>query len=231
MAGATSPQVEPRAIVAQLQAQLSRHQRDPRDATYVVSSGLPELDARLPERGFPRGSLIEWLVPGPGSGAGTLALAAAREACRDGPPLVVVDRSGRFYPPAAAALGLDLARVLIVRPRRSDDEAWACDQALRTRGIGAVLAWPDRADARWLRRWQLAVEQSGVIGLFVRPERARGEPCFSAVRLQVQPLAGHGCRRVQLEIVRGRQGQSGTTMEVEFDHAARRGSEGGKAES
>ncbi|MBL8828658.1 MAG: hypothetical protein JNM18_16885 [Planctomycetaceae bacterium] len=192
---------------------------------------MNELDARLPTRGFVRGSLVEWLVPGVGCGAGTLALAAAREACRAGPPLVVVDRSGRFYPPAAVALGIDLTRVLIVRPRRPDDEAWACDQALRTRGIGAVLAWPERADSRWLRRWQLAVEQSGVIGLFVRPNRVRGEPCFSAVRLQVQPLAGQGCRRVRLEIVRGRPGSGDTMVEVELEHAAHLGSERRTAES
>ncbi len=219
------------AMVARLQLQLARQEPAADSKASVVSSGLFELDARLPQRGFARGSLIEWLVPGVGCGAGTLALAAAREACRAGPPLVVVDRSGRFYPPAAVALGIDLARVLIVRPRRPDDEAWACDQALRTRGIGAVLAWPERADSRWLRRWQLAVEQSGVIGLFVRPERARGEPCFSAVRLQVQPLAGQGCRRVRLEIVRGRQGPGGTTVEVEFEHAAHRGSERRTTES
>lgn len=226
MAGSASLPLDPRAVVAQLQAQLSERERRVSSGRQVVSSGLPELDAVLAAGGFSRGSLVEWLVPGPGSGAGTLALAAVREACRDGPPLVVVDGSGRFYPPGAAALGIDLARVLIVRPRRSADELWAIDQALRTRGMGAVLAWPEKADQRWLRRWQLAVEQSGVIGLFIRSDRVRGEPCFSDVRLQVSPLAGQGGRRIRIAIVRGRLGASGTTVDVELEHATRGGSAG-----
>ena len=47
---------------------------------------------------------MEWLSEGTGSGAATLALIAAREACRAGGVLAVLDAERSFYPPAAADL-------------------------------------------------------------------------------------------------------------------------------
>lgn len=80
---------------------------------------------------------MEWLGVGSGGGSQTLALVAAREACRDGKSLVVVDRTRRFYPPAAAAWGIDLSRLIVVHPASEADELWAIDQALRCRGEAA----------------------------------------------------------------------------------------------
>ena len=53
-------------------------------ATRTIGSGCDALDESLPEKGFRSGTLIEWFSAGEGSGAGTLALLAARQACRDG---------------------------------------------------------------------------------------------------------------------------------------------------
>src|SRR5438876_737278 len=90
-----------------------------------ISTGSSALDNLLPAGGLRRGTLVEYLSSAPGSGAGTLALSAAREACREGRALVVLDRvivgtlrvpsagdgtrsvpATYFYPPAAAAWGI-----------------------------------------------------------------------------------------------------------------------------
>jgi hypothetical protein len=106
-------------------------------------------------------------------------------------PLVVVDRHGTFYPPAAAAWGMPLANMIVLRPTNARDEAWALDQALRSRAVAAVLAWPPRLDDRAFRRLQLAAESSGAIGLFVRPASARREPTWADVRLSVTCRVGN----------------------------------------
>src|SRR5688572_18463033 len=67
------------------------------------------------------GMLVEWLSGMAHSGAATLSLLCAREACRPGGMLVVIDRMQTFYPPAAAAWGIDLNRLIIVRPRGPRD--------------------------------------------------------------------------------------------------------------
>jgi hypothetical protein len=151
------------------------------------STGCGALDGLLPGGGLARGSLVEWVADAPGGGAGLFAVVAAREAQRDGGAVVVVDRDQGFYPPAAAAWGIDLASMIVVHPRNEADERWAIDQALRCSHVAAVVAWPRRLEGRTFRRWQLAAESSGAVGLFVRPAAARREPSWAQVRWAVTP--------------------------------------------
>jgi len=155
-----------------------------------VSSGCGPLDQLLPGCGFSRGSLVEWLDAEPGCGVGLLALATAREAAADGGVLVLIDRDRTFYPPAAAAWGIDLQRLILVRPVSDVDASWALDQALRCSHVAAVVSWPQRLEARAFRRLQLAAETSGGLGLLIRPDAARSEPSWADVRLRVSPVGG-----------------------------------------
>lgn len=181
------------------------------------SSGCPALDRLLPEHGFPWGTLIEYLADN-GSGAAALSLVAAREACRQGGALVIVDRERQFYPPAAANLGIDLANTLFVRPRTRKEQLWTLNQALSSSGVGAVLSWPEKLDDRAFRALQLAAENGGGVGLFLRPTGVRGHPTWAAMQLLVEALpAGKATRRLRVEIVRCRHGQAGAAVEVELD--------------
>ncbi|MGE0609082.1 MAG: ImuA family protein [Pirellulales bacterium] len=206
-------------MVAQLREQVGRLEiatpTDGHDPLQFGSGCLP-LDELLPGGGVRRGTLVEWLSPAAGGGAATLALLIAREACRAGGVLAVVDRRGEFYPPSAARWGIDLSRALFVRPARAADDDWAFDQALRCRGVRAVLGWPQRLDDRTFRRWQLAALAGGSVGLLLRPDSAAASPSWAEVRLLVQPLAG-GLRRVNVELLRCRGGASRGNVELEID--------------
>ena len=109
----------------------------------VVSSGYAALDRLLPENGFRRGTLVEWLSHAPGDGTATLAFraAACARSAGDGRAVVVLDRSGEFYPPAAVAQGIEPARLIVVHPGNQADHAWALDQALRCPAVAAAVAW------------------------------------------------------------------------------------------
>jgi hypothetical protein len=187
----------------------------------VISTGSAALDRLLPEGGFRRGTLVEWLSPGPGSGAATLALLAAHQVLGAGGALVVVDRLRLFYPPATARLGIALEKMIVVRPLNEADHAWALDQALRSRGVAAVWSSIERADNRTLRRWQLAAETSGVVGFLLRSHQARHEPSWAELRLWVEPMAttpplsGRN-RRLRVEVLRSRSRPSGTAVELEI---------------
>jgi hypothetical protein len=173
----------------------------------TISTGFAALDRLLPGGGLHCGTLAEW-IPRDGGGATTLALAVARNACGETGTLVVVDRRRTFYPLAAAACGIDLSRLLLVRPQHDRDETWAIDQALRSGGASAVLAWPDRLDDHLFRRLQLAAEAGDAVGLFLRPVRAIAEPSWAEVRWLVEPLpslpshAADASRGVQLTLLR-----------------------------
>jgi protein ImuA len=164
-------------LVASLRREVARLEAGrPPENERPISTGSAALDRLLPAGGLRRGTLVEYLRPAAGSGAGMLALVAAREACRDGRAFVVLDRPiptrsasegerfGRFYPPAAAAWGIDLSAMLVLRPDNDADALWALDQALRCPGVGAVWATCDRLDVRDFRRLQLAAECGGTLG-------------------------------------------------------------------
>jgi hypothetical protein len=189
-----------------------------------ISSGCIALDELLPAGGFARGSLVEWLGER-GGGAGTLALVAAREAARCTGTVVVVDRQQHFYPPAAAAWGLDLSRLMIVRPTRMQEELWAVEQSLRCPAVAAVWAEVERLDTRWFRRWQLAAEEGGALGLLLRPLRTRGQPSWADVQLVVAPCPRRWERdseeeenwRLRVEVARCRGALAGSVVELEVE--------------
>jgi protein ImuA len=186
----------------------------------VIPTGCEALDRLLPQGGWRRGSLVEWLSDPLGSGAGTLALVAARQAHAEGGAVVVIDRHGTFYPPAAAAWRLDLAGVIVVHPDNDKDEQWALDQALRCEHTAAVLAWPRRLDGRTFRRLQLAAEASGAVGFFVRPLTAEREPSWADMRLAVAPRASPNGWQLSVRLLRcrGRFGKKEGEVVVEINH-------------
>lgn len=134
----------------------------------VFSTGSTTIDGCLPYGGYESGTIIEYLQHSAGSGATTLALSAAREALTATDRFcVIVDWRQQFYPPAAAALGLDLKRIVIVRPTTLADRLWAIDQALRSPAIVAVIVEIEQLDDRAARRLQLAAESGGSLGLLI----------------------------------------------------------------
>jgi hypothetical protein len=206
----------------------------------TLSSGCPALDRALPEKGFRRGTLVEWLSRGEGDGTATLAFCAAAAAfraaaeafpigtatSRGGGVVVVLDRTGEFYPLAAVAQGIDPSRLVVVHPGNKADHTWALDQALRCPAVAAVVAWPEsldgKLDGRTFRRLQLAAEQGGGVGLLIRPESVRFQPSWADVRLLVESLPStspYGWpRRMRIVLLRCRGGRGEQTVEVEIDH-------------
>lgn len=185
----------------------------------TVSSGIEPLDRMLPGHALPLGTLVEWLAVGEGSGAATLALAAARNACRRDRMLVVVDRAGEYYPPAMD--GVDLRQTLLVRPESVHDEIWAWDQSLRCRSVGAVFGRLARLDSRTYRRLALSAEAGGTLGLLVRPSAFESEPSWAHLRLRVEPRPSERARRFRVHIVRCRGAPDGW-VEFEWENGAAR---------
>jgi hypothetical protein len=186
-----------------------------------VPSGCEPLDRLLPDGGFRGGTLVEWLAAGDGTSRETLAFGTAREACREGGAVVVLDDAGEFYAPAAVRLGIPPEQMIVVRASTHADNIWALDQALRCPAVAAVVAWLAKLDAHTFRRLQLAAEEGGGLGLLVRPEAARHEPSWAEVRLWIEPLptaAPETPRRLKIQVLRSPHRTSGGSVEVEIDH-------------
>ncbi len=189
--------VERQRVVAQLRDEIRRIERRPARRDGAVPCGRAEIDALLPDGGFRRGALTE-LTGGPASGKTSIALALFA-ALGPGALAAYVDGRRELYPPAVSAVGVDLARLLVVRPPlRSAREGMACDPALTVLwaaeallASGAFVAVavdvPDAlamrgADAA-ARRLQAAAEKGGAVGLWLAGQGGSGLRVPAAIRI------------------------------------------------
>jgi protein ImuA len=202
-----------RPIIAELSERIraierTRHRSAPE--TDFIPPGLPALGRLLSTPGWPRGCLVEWLAEGRGSGSTGLALWASRPAWRDN-LLVMIDSRRELHAPAAVPFAVDLSRAVFIRSEQPHDALWSAEQALRTRGIGAVVCDVEKLSSQACRRLQLAAEIGGGLGILLRPAKARGQPSFAEYRFLVQPLLPPSTtdasmsRRWRVELVRARR--------------------------
>lgn len=86
-----------------------------------LSLDWPELDAALPDGGLPRG-VVELAAPRALGGGASIALAAMRAAHLRDPRAwcAWIDPEGTLYAPGVTAAGVDLERLLVVRPPRAE---------------------------------------------------------------------------------------------------------------
>jgi hypothetical protein len=224
-------------LAGQLQ-KLERNSHPVGDSGSVISSGIDVLDHLLPDVGFRAGSLIEWMAE-KGS-ADQLALLAARSALGEDRVLIVIDDEETLYPPAAAALGIDLRRLILVRPgkiaRRETqvetakrpaaariETLWALEQSLASRGVAVTFCRLEKLSAKVFRRLQLAAERGRGLGFLIRPHTARGEPSWSDVRFGIEAMSdgdSSSARRWRVEVLRCRRGAAGERFALlEYDDA------------
>lgn len=195
---------ERQRVVAQLRDEIRRIERRPSRREGVLACGRADIDELLPDGGFRRGALTE-LAGGPASGKTGIALALVA-ALGPGDLAAYVDGRGELYPPAVAALGVELARLLVVRPPpRARVEGpdrdpalvalWAAEALLASGAFGAVvidvaLSRAVRGAEAAARRLQAAAEKGGAVGLWLTARGGPGLRVPAAVRLELSAEDG-----------------------------------------
>ncbi|MEZ6091191.1 MAG: hypothetical protein R3C05_24850 [Pirellulaceae bacterium] len=199
----------------------------------AISSGVSSLDDVLPQKGYPPGSLVEWIDSGQAGGAAWLSLlGAARAYKHSGNKVVILDPDRTFYPPAAIACGLPAEAMILLQPQSSDDLIWAMDQSLRSSAVSAVWGKLDRLEDIDARRLQLAAETGGTLGMLLRPAKAIGQPSWAEVRWHVHGVpaptdrtspwkTSHGDRLLSVRLLRARGASAGEHFWLQIDPQSR----------
>lgn len=182
-----------------------------------LSSGYPELDRHLPGGGWPLKALTEILTEQYGIGELRLLMPALARLTAENTPvddnepgwIAWIAPPFQPYPPALQQCGIDLSRMLIVRPRDPSEVLWSAEQALSSGTCAAVLFWPETLDDQASRRLQLAAEKGHSWAIAFRPMLARKQPSAAALRLELHPegtrhSSGQGTR---IHILKSRGGR------------------------
>ncbi|HZW59410.1 MAG TPA: translesion DNA synthesis-associated protein ImuA [Woeseiaceae bacterium] len=195
-----------------------------------LATGYPRLDQHLPGGGWPPHALTEILLERYGSGELKLLMPALarlsqaagkpRDDAADAGWLAWIAPPFQPYPPALMQWGIDLSRVLIVRPRQGSDALWAAEQALSSGNCAAVLLWSEAFDHAASRRLQLAAEQGASWAIAFRPPGARREHSAAALRLEL----ANGRTGTDIFILKSRGGRPAAVHGVIHDYASLPGS-------
>jgi len=176
--------------------------------TRVEATGWPELDRALPGGGWPAGALTELYCPVEGIGEFSLLLPLIVRLTAAGKRVVLVAPPHLPYSQALSERGVKLDKLVLLSPQSARDTLWAAEQTLRCAAVGLVVAWPQRAHDRELRRLQLAAETSGAAMVLYRPLREARTFSPAALRIVVQPS---GTASLELEVLKSRGGHAGVT--------------------
>lgn len=111
-------------------------------------------------------------------------------------------RSGP-YPPALSLAGVRTRGVYRLCPQTDADAYWAVTESLRCRGVAVTVAVAARLTPVQARRFQLAAERGGGLGLLIRPV-AHAQEHAARTRWLVQPERGDPLvQRWRLRLIHG----------------------------
>ncbi len=165
----------------------------------TCSTGDEDLDSELPNRGWPRSSLVELLVQQAGIGEIQLLrptlkrLSADRRIALVQPP----------YLPQAMALRewqFNEKNIFWVRPETSADALWSTEQILKNGSCGAVVLWQRDIRPEALRRLNLVAQGADTWFWLIRPLTHCSDASPSPLRLALRPAIGG----VSVDIVKRR---------------------------
>ncbi|MBK7356673.1 translesion DNA synthesis-associated protein ImuA [Propionivibrio sp.] len=177
-----------------------------------VASGFAALDAELPGGGWPRGALTEILLDGSGLGECSLLLPALLQIQQEGRWGMLVAPPHRAHGPAWVCAGVNLAQLVIVSPAQARDVLWAAEQALSNTALGVVLCWAASADARQLRRLQVAAASGNSAMFLFRPVRAAQSSSAAPLRLL---LRSGECGALDLKLLKRRGAPCSRTLTLD----------------
>lgn len=180
-------------IIAQLQKDIVLMQRGKTtvDNTALDSMLGPIKDA-FPNQSFPVGAIHEFVCAGAEdvSSTGGFIAGIVGFLMAAGGVSIWVSASRTIFPPALKAFGIEPDQIIFVDLQKEKDLLWVMEEALRCKGLAAVVGEVGELSFTASRRLQLAVEQSRVTGLIIRQQPRYLVPTACVARWSITPLPG-----------------------------------------
>ncbi|MGI4856773.1 MAG: translesion DNA synthesis-associated protein ImuA [Janthinobacterium lividum] len=161
-----------------------------------VDTGHAALSAELPGGGWPRGTLIDFLIQQPGIGEVRLLQPAL--ATLSARPIILLQPPHVPNALAVANWGVPPDSLHRIETASVADALWAAEQILRADTCGMLLFWQPQIRTEALRRLHLAAQAGDTVFFMMRPLTAASHASPAPLRLALTPaFDGVGVRFIK----------------------------------
>lgn len=205
-------------IIAQLQKEILPLQGFKPVSQHIT--GLGPIDHAFHTRSFPLGAVHEFICQNPEGSAATGGFITGLLSLlmHTGGVSLWIGTSPMVFAPSLKYFGVEPDKIIFIRVQKEKDVWWCMEEALKCEGLVAVIGEIKELSFTASRRFQLAVEQSGVTGFAIRNNSGKPGTNACLTRWQITSLpsiAGHqipgvGFPRWNVELLKVRNGKPGS---------------------
>jgi len=191
----------------------------------ALDAGLGPIKNAFPNASFPLGTIHEFISTGMEDAAATGGFVAGliSSLMNSNGALIWISASRTIFPPALKSFGISPDRIIFIDLQKEKQILWAMEEALKCKGLSAVIGEMQELNFTASRRLQLAVEQSRVTGFILRrnPRSINTTACITrwqitSVKSQLaDDMPGVGFPRWNVELLKVRNGHPGK-WQIEF---------------
>ena len=213
-------------IIAQLKKDILPLQGFKSALNTVALDGIPvAIKNAFPNSAFPLGAVHELIADGAEDATATFGFIAGILASimRSGGVSIWISHSQSIFPPALRSFGVRPDRIIFIHLKKEQEILWVMEEALKCKGLSAVISEVRDLSFTASRRLQLAIEQSQVTGFIVRrnPRSLNTTACLARWKITSLPgqlpedMPGVGFPRWNVELLKVRNGKPGS-WQIEF---------------
>jgi len=191
----------------------------------ALDAQLGPIKNAFPNASFPLGAIHEFISNNPEEEAATAGFVTAviAELMRNRGALIWISARRTVFPPSLKSFGISPDRIIFIDLKKEKEILWVMEEALKCKGLSAVIGEMQELNFTASRRLQLAVEESRVTGFVLRrnPQSINTTACLtrwqiSSLQSEVfDEMPGVGFPRWNVELLKVRNGTPGK-WEIEF---------------
>lgn len=184
------------------------------------SVGLGPIEAAFPNAVFPTGAIHEFLSTEPEQAAanGGFISGILNNLMQHGGLCLWISMRRTVFPPSLKIFGVEPDQLIFIDLKRERDVLWAMEEALKCKGLAAVIGELGEINFTQTRRLQLAAEQSRVTGFVLRSDAKKLSATACVARWNISHLPseledgmpGVGFPRWNVELLKVRNGNPGS---------------------
>ena len=174
----------------------------------------------FPNAVFPLGAVHEFITACAEDAAATFGFISGILALimRSAGTSIWISGSPCIFPPALQSFGVKPDKIIFIHLKKEKEILWAMEEALKCKGLSAVIGEVQDLSFTASRRLQLAIEQSQVTGFIVRrnPRSLNTSACLARWRITSLPgelpadMPGVGFPRWNVELLKVKNGRPGS---------------------